>query len=111
MAFRSLSSRPIIQMNVNDNVNVNVNDNEGEKIKEPYKKPDTSPSLAQRQKEFCKEVARFASKYGKESASSFYIYWSETTRDGTHMRKELEKTWETPKRLALWKSKEAHYAR
>ena len=36
----------------------------------------------------------------------FIDYWTELNKSGTKMRYELEKTWETSKRLATWASRE-----
>ena len=37
---------------------------------------------------------------------AFFDYWSELKKSCAKMRFELEKTWELPKRLATWASKE-----
>ena len=37
---------------------------------------------------------------------AFFDYWSELNKSCTKMRFELEKTWELPKRLATWASRE-----
>ena len=37
---------------------------------------------------------------------AFFNYWTEKNKSGTKMRFELEKTWETSKRLQTWASRE-----
>ncbi|WP_444351139.1 hypothetical protein [Phocaeicola plebeius] len=37
---------------------------------------------------------------------AFFDYWSELNKSETKMRYELEKTWELPRRLATWASRE-----
>lgn len=104
-----------VQPNVNDNVNVNANDNVNvngkENVKTAKKESKQTPALPQRQKDFQEELGPYITKYGDELVRSFYIYWSEKARNGTLMRKEMEKTWETPKRLALWAKKEERYGK
>ena len=39
-------------------------------------------------------------EYGKEMIRSFYDYWTEKNASGKKMRFQLEKTWETTKRLS-----------
>lgn len=61
-------------------------------------------NIANRQIEFFEELKIHTEKYGKDMIRKFYDYWSERTTDGQKMRKEMERTWETEKRLAKWKS-------
>jgi len=61
-------------------------------------------NIANRQIEFYEELKIHTEKYGKDMIRKFYDYWSERTTDGQKMRKEMERTWETEKRLAKWKS-------
>ena len=42
--------------------------------------------------------------YSAEMVKAFFDYWSELNKSKTKMRWESEKTWETDKRLAKWKS-------
>ena len=46
------------------------------------------------------------SQYPKEMIRAFFDYWSELNKSETKMRYELEKTWELPRRLATWASRE-----
>jgi hypothetical protein len=44
----------------------------------------------------------FHTKYTKELRRAFFEYWTEPNRSKTKMRFELEKTWDTGRRLARW---------
>jgi hypothetical protein len=54
-----------------------------------------------RQSEFKSEIKQF-NQYDNELLKSFFMYWSEPTKDKTKMRKDLEKTWDTSRRLLTW---------
>lgn len=58
--------------------------------------------LDKRSEKFKEEVKSFSSKYDKELLKAFYDYWSELDKSKTKMRFEMEKTWETSKRLTTW---------
>ncbi|WP_197018051.1 hypothetical protein [Prevotella sp. HUN102] len=40
--------------------------------------------------------------YQPQMIRAFFNYWTERNKSGTKMRFELEKTWETSKRLIIW---------
>ena len=40
--------------------------------------------------------------YVKDEVAKFIDYWTETNKSGTKMRFELEKTWDTSRRLKRW---------
>lgn len=42
------------------------------------------------------------SVYENKMLDDFYNYWSEPTKNGKKMRFELEKTWDTKRRLKRW---------
>ncbi len=63
-------------------------------------------SLNERQTAFYNELISYLKKYSPELVRSFYDYWSEPNQTGTKMRRELEKTWDTGKRLARWQRSE-----
>ena len=44
----------------------------------------------------------FHTKYPKELRKAFFEYWTEPNKSKTKMRFELEKTWDTGRRLARW---------
>ena len=61
------------------------------------------------QVEFKKSLIPFLSKYGEKTVDDFYQYWSEPNPSNTKLRLQLEKTWDTNRRLSRWKSNEIKY--
>tara|TARA_R100000995_G_scaffold53786_1_gene26276 strand:+ start:6694 stop:7365 length:672 start_codon:yes stop_codon:yes gene_type:complete len=57
---------------------------------------------------FFNEVFSFK-KYDKNLLKEFYEYWSEPTKKG-QMRKDLQKTWSTERRLKTWAKNESKWA-
>lgn len=55
-----------------------------------------------RKKEFYAELVPYVERYGKDMVREFYNYWSEDNKSHTQFRKELEKTWDTERRLETW---------
>ena len=51
---------------------------------------------------FKHEVIKYLDKYGKTLCQDFFNFWSQPTKDLKKMRWELEKTWDTGKRMATW---------
>tara|TARA_R100000781_G_scaffold3464_1_gene4849 strand:+ start:4668 stop:5330 length:663 start_codon:yes stop_codon:yes gene_type:complete len=53
---------------------------------------------------FGEEVSNLSAEIGMsiEEANNFLSYWTELNRSGTKMRFELQKTWETKRRLQTW---------
>lgn len=49
--------------------------------------------------------------YQPEMIRSFFNYWTEKNKSGTKMRFEMEKTWETQKRLVTWSNNEKQFNR
>lgn len=49
--------------------------------------------------------------YKPEMIRAFFNYWTEKNKSGTKMRFEMEKTWETQKRLTTWCNNENQYKR
>lgn len=63
-------------------------------------------SFKEREHEFGASLIPYIEKYSKETIRAFFNYWSEKSKIGAYMRFELEKTWETSKRLQTWASRE-----
>lgn len=55
-----------------------------------------------RRENFRQSLEPFVARYGREMVDAFADYWSELTPSGQQMRFELERTWETARRLAIW---------
>lgn len=62
---------------------------------------DNKEKLELKQDKFKLEIKEFK-EYDIEILKGFFMYWSEPTKDKTKMRKELEKTWDTKRRLISW---------
>ncbi len=95
------------QPNVNDNDNVNeyIKENEKEKKSFVANATENEEKLKKRTKEFYQTLIPFTNTYGKEMVREFYNYWSEPNRTKTKMRFELEKTWDTTRRLITWSNR------
>lgn len=65
---------------------------------------DPKEKLEKDRKVFYDSLVPYVGTYGKEMVRQFYDYWSETNKSQTKMRFQLEKTWDTSKRLARWSS-------
>lgn len=49
--------------------------------------------------------------YQPQMIRAFFNYWTERNKSGTKMRFELEKTWETDKRLMTWANNDKKYGK
>ena len=77
-------------------------DNDNDILLKKETKQNKLDLLIERQKEFYEELKPFVGTYGKEMVRAFYDYWSEQTKTGFKMKKEIQKSWETSKRLSTW---------
>lgn len=77
----------------------------------PKKKPANTlkETLPKRRQDFYSSLIPFLEKYDKKMIRAFFNYWSETNKSQTKMRWELQKTWETSRRLATWASKDNNF--
>ena len=66
----------------------------------------SSPTLEKRKSDFYQSMVPFASLYDREMLNDFYQYWTELDKRRRHMRFEMQKTWETGKRLSTWSRKQ-----
>ncbi len=73
------------------------------KPKKGRAKPDEL--LEKRRQRFLDSLSSYTGRYGDEMINDFVDYWTETNRSNTLMRFELERTWNTSKRLARWAKK------
>lgn len=69
----------------------------------------TKGNVEKRKTDFYNSLIPYLQQYPKEMIRAFFDYWSELNKSRTKMRFENEKTWETPKRLMTWASKEKDY--
>ncbi|QDP65343.1 MAG: hypothetical protein Tp1124SUR00d2C54018391_4 [Prokaryotic dsDNA virus sp.] len=59
-------------------------------------------NIANRRIKFINEVNEFHKKYSKDMRINFCNYWTEPNKSKTKMKFELEKTWDTQRRLSRW---------
>ena len=104
VANASKSKQNVANVAVIDSVSVSDSDSvsDNDILLKKETKQNKLDLLIERQNEFYEELKPFVGTYGKEMIRAFYDYWSEQSKTGFKMRKENEKTWETPKRLGTW---------
>lgn len=79
-----------------------------DKIKEDKIK-DSKPSLETRSLAFKETLRPFINKYGVDMVKNFYGYWSEPNQTKTKMLFEMQKTWDTSRRLETWSKRESSF--
>lgn len=70
------------------------------------KKDAAKAATLSRKESFYQSLVPYVGQYPKKMIRAFFDYWSELNKSETKMRYELEKTWELPRRLATWASRE-----
>lgn len=58
--------------------------------------------ITEKQNIFKIEIKEYSEQYDINLLKDFYNYWSEPTNDKKKIRKDLEKTWDTGRRLSTW---------
>ncbi len=66
-------------------------------------------TLEERKEDFKHEVKLYVEKVSKKVLVSFFSYWTEPNKSGTKMRFELEKTWDTKRRINTWVRNEKNW--
>lgn len=93
------------QITPKDNNNNKENNNDNDLLP-PTAKPKTFKQLSE--EEFKHSLVEFVEGFGKKTVRAFFEYWSE--KDGKDkMRFQLEKTWDSKRRLTTWKSNEGKF--
>jgi len=67
--------------------------------------------IKERQQKFKVDIEGFLDKYTIEMLTAFYAHWSEPNKTSTKMRCEMEKTWDTKRRLVKWNSNNEHWGK
>jgi hypothetical protein len=80
-----------VSVNVNDNVNVINNNIDSRKLK------------------FADTLKPFIDIYGRDLIKDFYGYWTEPNKSNTKFKQELEKTWDTKRRLENWAKNDINF--
>jgi hypothetical protein len=62
----------------------------------------TNNNIDTRKLKFAQSLIPFVSVYGNELIRNFCDYWTEPNKSNTKFRQELEKTWDTERRLKTW---------
>ncbi len=68
-------------------------------------------NLNERQMAFYNSLNIYKNEFSEKTVNDFYSYWSEPNKIKTKMKFELEKTWDTKRRLRRWKDNEEKYAK
>ena len=79
-----------------------------DKIKE-NKIKESKPSLETRSLAFKETLRPFINKFGVDMVKNFYGYWSEPNQTKTKMLFEMQKTWDTSRRLETWSKRESSF--
>ena len=103
--------------NINNKEDISIKDNikkereSGKRKKEakPPKKQVSLSAIEARKEDFYNSLVQFVPMYGRDLIRAFFDYWSEFNRSQTKMRYELEKTWQTSRRLATWASRDKNF--
>ncbi|MFM7857191.1 MAG: hypothetical protein ACKO96_36050, partial [Flammeovirgaceae bacterium] len=82
---------------VNDNVNVTVN--VSTKVDDIYS----------RKLKFASTLKEFIPEFGESLINEFCEYWTEPNKSGTKFRQELQKTWDTKRRLSTWAKNDKNF--
>ena len=67
-----------------------------------YKELKKKEYIGKIQKKFYQSLIEFVNDFDKETIRKFYDYWSEPNKSKTQIRWQLEKTWDTKRRLQRW---------
>ncbi|MBO4849662.1 MAG: hypothetical protein J5529_02035 [Prevotella sp.] len=76
----------------------------------PRAESDDKGKLDARMYEFYQSMLPYADLYNRDMLNDFYQYWTELDKRGRRMRFEMQKTWETGKRLNKWSRRESTFS-
>jgi len=95
----SKQSQSVANVAVNDNVSVNVNDNVNV----------INNNIDSRKLKFADTLKPFIDIYGRDLIKDFYGYWTEPNKSNTKFKQELQKTWDTKRRLENWAKNDTNF--
>lgn len=117
----SKTSKTSNNININSNINNNINSNTNSNTNTNTNKStnvdinlvcceknatdvaeNKEKSLQKRKSDFEHSLIPFLGTYTNEQLREFADYWTEPNKSHTKMRYELERTWDTARRLAYW---------
>lgn len=99
-----------ININSNNNINSNINNNKSTNVDINLVCTENATDVAEnkesalqkRKSDFEHSLIPFLGTYTSEQLREFADYWTEPNKSHTKMRYELERTWDTARRLAYW---------
>lgn len=59
-------------------------------------------TLKERETAFAETLKEYKEKYERQMLLDFFYYWTEPNKSQTKMKFEMEKTWDTARRLRTW---------
>lgn len=65
-------------------------------------KENKKNNIKERAKKFGKSLEEFITHENKKEVYKFYNYWTEPNKSKTKLKFEMERTWDTTKRLVTW---------
>jgi len=84
-------------------INTSVLQNDTDKIREDKIRIDNiNNNIDSRKLSFAHSLKKYLDIYSKETIRDFYEYWAEPNKSNTKFRQELQKTWDTERRLKTW---------
>lgn len=106
--------QPTLQPTNNQQITSNIRSKE---IKEKdnniniiIQKEKSGTDIEKRMESFRETLSQFRSQYSSVMLEEFFSYWSEPNKSKTKMRYELERTWDTSRRLQYWERR-SHQSR
>lgn len=88
-------SETIVTPNNNDN-------NENNIVIGTNKRLSIALPVEKRRQHLIDQMTQYRERYGADMLNEFFSYWTELNTNGTKMRFEMERTWETKRRLERW---------
>jgi hypothetical protein len=103
-----------INTNVCERIKIDANYTDSVSVSDSVKdiivvKKESKPSLETRSLAFKESLRPFINKFGVDMVKNFYSYWSEPNQSKTKMLFELQKTWDTSRRLENWSKRESSF--
>lgn len=88
----------------------NLNNENNVSAAEPsLPKKSVKKNWEERESDFLNELETFKTEFGENLIKEFFRYWSEPNKSKTKMKWELQKTWETKRRLQKWRDNEGRF--
>lgn len=100
----------IIYNNINNKIDIGEKEISAPCVA-PKKQEDLIEKRKKRERDFYDSLTVYLDTYGKEMLRDFFNYWSEPNKSGSKMKFEMQKTWDTARRLVTWSNNESKYGR